>query len=180
MEANVRDLDFFEVVKLRRSIRSYAPTPVSDEDLIRILEAGRLAPSAGNRQPWHFIVVKDRKKRIRIAKGCRYGRFLTESPIVIIGCGDKEVSPRWYAIDTAIAMEHMVLAATALGLGTCWIGDFDEEDIRALLEIPGRFKIIALLALGHPREKLDMLGKLLHLVRPRKKLEAITSLETYE
>ena len=119
------------------------------------------------------------RKGVGSPGGCRYGRFLAESPVIIVGCGDKEASPRWYAIDTAIAMEHMVLAATALGFGTCWVGDFDEEDIQILLEIPSRFKIIALLAVGYPRKSWDTLGRLLHLVRPRKKLEAITSLETY-
>ncbi|MGC8849300.1 MAG: nitroreductase family protein [Candidatus Bathyarchaeia archaeon] len=172
-------MDFFDVVKSRRSVRSYAPTPISNEDLIRILEAGILAPSAGSKQPWHFIVVVDREKRVRIAKGCRYGRFLAESPAVIVGCGDREASPKWYAIDTAIAMEHMVLAATALGLGTCWIGSFNGEDIRMLLEIPRRFEIVALLAVGYPRGKLDILGSLLHIARPRKKLEAVASVERY-
>jgi nitroreductase len=173
------NLDFFEVVKLRRSVRSYAPSPIPDESLIRVLEAGRLAPSAGNRQPWRFIIVKDYEKRVRIARGCRYGRFIAEAPVVIVGCGDREASPRWYAIDTAIAMEHMVLAATALGLGTCWIGTFDGEDIRALLDIPGKFEIIALLAMGYPKKKPDMLGRILHLVRPRKSLEAVAFLEAY-
>lgn len=172
-------MDFFDVVRSRRSVRSYASKPIPNEDLIRVLEAGRLAPSAGNRQPWHFIVVADRERRVRIAKGCRYGRFITESPVVIVGCGDREASPKWYAIDTAIAMEHMVLAATALGLGTCWVGSFDGEDIRRLLEIPNRFEVVALLAVGYPREKLDVLGSLLHMVRPRKKLKAVTSMEKY-
>ncbi|MEM2122443.1 MAG: nitroreductase family protein [Candidatus Bathyarchaeia archaeon] len=172
-------MDFFDVVKLRRSVRSYASTPIPEDSLIRILEAGRLAPSAGNRQPWCFIIVKDHEKRVRIARGCRYGRFIAESPIVIVGCGDKEASPRWYAIDTAIAMEHMVLAATALGLGTCWIGAFNGEDIRDLLRIPSKFEIIALLAIGYPKKKLDILGRLLHILRPRKKLQAVTFLEAY-
>lgn len=172
-------MDIFETLRKRKSVRSYLPTPVSNEVLAKILEAARLAPSAGNVQPWHFIIVKDEKKRVRIAKGCKYGKFLDESPIVIVACGDKKASPNWYAAETAIALEHLVLAATALGLGTCWIGMFKEEEIRVMLKIPERFEIIALMALGYSHEKADLWAKILHAVRPRKRLEEVFSIETY-
>ena len=172
-------MDVFEAFMYRRSVRSYAQTPVPDEVLVKILDAARLAPSAGKKQPWHFILVKDEEKRIRIARGCRYGRFLSESPVVIVACGDKKASPRWYAVETAIALEHVVLAATALGLGTCWIGMFDEEDIHYVLGLPENFKIIALMALGYPRERIDLSAKILSVLRPRKKLQDIVSLEVY-
>jgi len=172
-------LDVFEVIRVRRSVRSYEPTPVPVEKLRKVLEAARLAPSAGNLQPWHFIVVMDPDKRKTIAKGCRFGRFLVESPVVIVGCGDQRASPRWYAIDTCIAMENLVLAATGEGLGTCWIGSFNEAKIREMLKIPGHLKVVALLALGYPREKPDILAKVGHLIRPRKKLEKIAHLEEF-
>ncbi len=107
-----------EAIQKRRSVRSYESTPVPVEKLKTILEAARLAPSAGNIQPWSFIVVTDSYKRRKIAKGCRYGRFLAESPVVIVGCGNQKASPRWYASDTCIARENIVLAATSEGLGT--------------------------------------------------------------
>jgi len=171
-------LDVFETIRKRKSVRSYEPTPIPEEVLTQVLDAARLAPSAGNAQPWHFIIVKDEDKRARIAKGCRYGRFLAESPVAIVACGDKKASPHWYAIDTAIALEHLVLAATALGLGTCWIGAFNQEDIRGMLKLPEKFDIVALMALGYRRKKLDLLAKILHMIRRRKKLEDIVSLET--
>lgn len=143
------------------------------------MDAARLAPSAAGKQPWHFIIVKEEDKRVRIAKGCRYGRFLAESPVVIVACGDKKASPHWYTVDTAIALEHTALAATALGLGTCWIGAFNQEDIREILRIPERFEVVALMALGYPHGKLDLLAMILHFVRPKKKLKNILSLEVY-
>jgi len=172
-------LDVFEAFRRRKSSRSYADTPVPDDVLVNIVEAARLAPSAGNVQPWHFIVVRDDEKRRRIAKGCRYGKFLSESPVVIIACGNKKASPRWYSVDTSIALEHIVLAATALGLGTCWIGMFNEEEIRDMVNLPDQFEIVALLALGYGKKKRDLWAKILHAVRPRKKLGEIVSQETY-
>ncbi|NIR87791.1 nitroreductase [Candidatus Bathyarchaeota archaeon] len=172
-------MDVFEAIQKRKSVRSYEPTTVQVEKLRKVLEAARLAPSAGNIQPWRFIVVLDSDKRRKIASGCRFGRFLAESPVVIVGCGDQRASPRWYAIDTCIAMENLVLAATGEGLGTCWIGFFNEKEIREMLKIPSRLKVVALLALGYPRKKLDILAKLAHLIRPRKKLEKIAYLEEY-
>jgi len=112
-------LDVFEAIQKRKSVRSYKPTPVPVDVLWRVLEAARLAPSAGSVQPWHFIVVMDPDKRRKIARGCRFGRFLAESPVVIVACGNQKASPRWYAIDTCIAVENLVLAATGEGLGTC-------------------------------------------------------------
>ncbi len=172
-------MEVFEAIQKRKSIRSYGPTSIPSEKLQRLLEAARLAPSAGNIQPWRFIVVMDPQKRRRIARGCRFGHFLDESPIVIVGCGDQKASPRWYAIDTCIAMENLVLAATGEGLGTCWIGSFNEKTVREMLKIPPHWKVVALLALGYAREKLNITAKLAHFMRPRKKLEKVAFLEEY-
>ena len=172
-------MDVFEAIQKRKSVRSYKPTPVPADKLRKVLEAARLAPSAGSVQPWHFIVVMDPDKRRKIARGCRFGRFLAESPVVIVGCGNQRASPRWYAIDTCIAVENLVLAATGEGLGTCWIGLFDEKEIREMLKIPSRLEVVALLALGYPREKRDISAKLAHLIRPRKKLRKIVHVGEY-
>jgi nitroreductase len=153
--------------------------PVPHAKLKKLLDAARLAPSAGSVQPWRFIIVTDSEKRKKIAKGCRYGHFLADSPVIIVGCGDQKASPRWYACETCIAMENLVLAATGEGIGTCWIGAFNEKEIREMLKIPSHLKVIALLALGYPKEKLDISAKVVHLIRPRKKLETIASLEEF-
>jgi nitroreductase len=172
-------LEVFEAIRKRKSIRSYEAAPVASEKLIKLLEAARLAPSAGNIQPWRFILVLDPQKRKRIAKGCRFGHFLAESPIVIVGCADQKASPRWHAMDTCIAMQNLVLAATGEGLGTCWIGSFNEKTIRGMLKVPNHLKIVALLALGYPREKPNITSKLAHFIRPKKRLNKIAYLEEY-
>jgi len=171
-------MDVFEAIKSRKSVRAYDSRPIPNEILLRILEAGRLAPSAGNIQPWHFIVVGDVEKRKRLAHA-RYARFLAESPVVIVGCGDQKASPQWYMVDVAIALENIVLAATNEGLGTCWIGSFSEDEIREMLKIPEKFRVVALLAIGYSRKKFDLAGKLLHFVRRRKKLKKIVSFEEF-
>jgi nitroreductase len=174
------EMDVFEAVKKRHSTRAYELKSVPEEKLNRILEAARLAPSAGNVQPWHFIIVKDREKRETLAKGGRYARFLAESPIVIVGCGDQKASPNWYKVDVAIAMQNMVLTATEEGLGTCWIGSFNENQVKGLLKIPENLRVIALMALGYPRETLNIQGRILHLVRRKKDLKKILSIDEYE
>ena len=175
-----RDLmDVFEAIERRHSVRAYLPDPVPEDKLARVLEAGRLAPSAANVQPWHFVVMKDAEKRNRLAEGGKWAGFLAEAPIAIVGCGDKEASPKWCVVDTTIALENMVLAATGEGLGTCWIGSFAEADVKKLLNLPDKYCVVAILSLGFPCEKVDLTGKLVRLVKPRKKMGEIVSLDTF-
>jgi nitroreductase len=171
-------MEVFEAIRKRHSVRSYLPDEVSSEKLEKMLEAARLAPSAGNIQPWHFIVVSDQQKRKKLSKG-RYAKFLVESPVVLVGCGDKRASPNWHTVDTAIAMQNMVLTATSEGLATCWIGSFHENQVKELLGIPERLKVIALLAVGYRREKLELASKALHFFRRKKKLRKIVSIEEF-
>jgi len=172
-------MEVFEAIQTRRSIRSYLPDEVPEEKLTRILEAARLAPSAANRQPWHFVVVRDAQKRKRLSEGGMFARFLHESPVVIVGCGNKWASPKWYVVDTTIAMQNMVIAATGEGLGTCWIGSFTEKQVKDLLEIPSRFTVVALLAVGYPREEKGLASKIARLIKARKELGEIVSLERF-
>ncbi|MEM2028093.1 MAG: nitroreductase family protein [Candidatus Bathyarchaeia archaeon] len=171
-------MDVFEAIQKRRSVRAYEPTPIPREMLKKILEAARLAPSAGNIQPWHFIVVTDAEKRRRLAEA-PFAGFLKEAPVVIVGCGNQRASPKWFMVDVAIAMQNMVLAATAEGLGTCWVGSFNEDKVRDLLKIPSDYRVVALLALGYPRNKLDIQGGMIHLIRRRKSLEDIVGFEEF-
>ena len=172
-------MEVFDVINKRKSVRAYAPTPVPRGTMEKILEAARLAPSAMNVQPWYFIVVTDAEKRRKISKSGRFAKFLKESPVVIVGCGDSNASPKWHVIDVSIAMQNIVLAAVGKGLGTCWIGSFDERLVKELLKIPERFKVVALLAMGYPRKKLDLIAKIVHLVRRKKKFNKIVGFDEY-
>ena len=171
-------MEVFEAIQKRHSVRSYLSDKVPIEKMMKILEAARLAPSAGNIQPWHFIIVTEQQMRDKLSKG-RYANFLVESPIVIVGCGDRQASPNWHLVDTTIAMQNMVLTATSQGLGTCWIVSFNEDQVKKLLDIPERFKVIALLAVGYRRETMDLSSRVLHFFRRKKKLEKIASLEKF-
>jgi len=145
-------LEFIEVVRRRRSIRRYKTTPIPEEVLNEILEAARLAPSAGNRQPWHFLVVRDddTKQQLGISS------WVAGAPAVILGCVDTRVRDEPLCIvDLSIAFEHIVLAAANLGLGTCWIGRFvagSDEAVKRVLGIPKHVKVVAVTPLGYPDE----------------------------
>ena len=171
-------MDVFEAIEKRRSIRSYEPTSVPKEKLAKILEAARLAPSASNVQPRHFIVVTDAEMREALSAGM-FAKFLKQAPVVIVACGDEKKSPKWYAIDVAIAVENMVLAATGEALGTCWIGSFDEDKVRAILKIPKNLRVVVLLAIGYPSGKEGLGSKVIRMVRKRKSLDEIVSIEEY-
>ncbi len=152
-EREMQKMNVKEAIRSRRSIRRYKNEPIPSDKLETILEMARLAPSASNRQPWEFIVVQDEDKRRKIAGNCKYGSFLSECSVIIVGCGDTQITSKWFALDTFISMEHIALTAVEEGLGTCWIGAFDDAETRKLLKIPENLKIVALMALGIPNEK---------------------------
>jgi nitroreductase len=170
-------LEVFDALRIRKSVRAYELKQIPDEVLMKVLEAGRISPSANNAQPWHFIVIKDFDKRKTLSKR-RWTKFLSEAPVVLVGCGDRGRSPDFNVIDVSIALQQMVIAATAEGLGTCWIGDFDGKTVRDLVKIPDKFDVVCMLAMGYPREKLDMAAKIIR-ARSRKKLDEIVSYEEY-
>jgi nitroreductase len=145
-------MDVFEAIKRRRSVRKYRPEPIPKEKLESILEAARLAPSAGNRQPWLFVVVQAAERKKALAEHANEQAFLADAAAIVAAVGDPDVSARWHEKDTMIALEHMVLAATALGYGSCWIGAFDEDAVKRLLKIPARMKVVAILPIGVPAE----------------------------
>jgi nitroreductase len=148
-------MDVLKVIQSRRSIRSYDSRDVEEDKLLRVLESGRLSPSAGNRQERVFIVIKDTKTRKLLSEAAKNQRFVAEAPVVIAACSvEKEYIMNCgqlaYPIDTAIAVDHMTLQAVEEGLGTCWVGAFDEEKVKELLNIPRDIRVVALLALGYP------------------------------
>jgi nitroreductase len=173
----VLNLEVFDAIEKRKSVRAYDSRPVPEDVLMKVLETGRIAPSASNIQPWHFIVVKDPERRKALSDG-KWAKFLTESPVVIVGCGNKKKSPEWHVVDVTIAMQQMVIAATAEGLGTCWIGSFYEDKVRKALKVPEELRIVAMLAVGYSKEKSDLTSKIVRS-RNRKKMDEILSYEEF-
>ena len=165
-----------EIVE-RYSVRKYLDKDVEEEKLREVLEAGRLAPSACNYQPWKFIVVRDEETRKKIAEPTTWAKFIAEAPVLIVACKVRDgfLMGGWYdsaILDIGIAVDHMTLQATHLGLGTCWIGDFNEKLVKELLEIPENVRVVALLTLGYPREKKIPKKK-------RKPFEEVVSFEKF-
>ena len=150
-------MEFMDVVAARKSVRGYADKEVEEEKLTQILEAARMAPSWANRQCWSFIVVKEKAKIEELA-GRLVNSWLKQAPVVVVACGDPEKSGShnkmdYYLVDVAISMEHLVLAATDLGLGTCWIGGFNEAKVKQVLGVPDRIKVVALTPIGYPADE---------------------------
>jgi nitroreductase len=138
----------------RRSIRKYESKDIPEDVLKLILEAGRQAPSAVNRQPIRFVIVNDHEIAKEFSSDL-FNRFIKDAPVVIVGCADVNslLTGKWAVVDATIAMQNMVIAAWTLGVGSCWIGAFNEKKVKELLKIPDKWKIVALLTLGYPAEQ---------------------------
>jgi nitroreductase len=138
----------------RRSIRRYQKKEIPKGVLLQVLEAGRQAPSAVNRQPIRFVIVSD-QNILKDLCDTVITRFVKEAPTVIVGCADVKslMTGKWAVVDTTIAMENMVIAAWALGIGSCWIGACNEQKVKEMLKIPKDWKVVALVTLGYPSEQ---------------------------
>ncbi len=170
-------MDVFEAIGQRRSVRSYEDREVEEEKLHQVLEAGRLAPSANNRQEWKFVVVRDGELRRRLVDAACGQQFVGEAPVVIAACAVEHdhtmpCGHRSFLIDLAIAIDHMTLAARALGLGTCWIGAFDQQKTRDVLGIPDGVQVVELLPLGYPTSWPD--------ARPRKSMDEVACFDSWQ
>ncbi len=170
-------MELKEVIEKRKSIRDFEDTPVPEDKLLKVLEAARLAPSSSNRQPWKFVVVRDHKRRQELAQAAGGQTHIAKAPVVIVAVPTmpelvmKSGVPN-YAVDLAIAVDHMTLAAVNEGLGTCWIGAFSQEMARDALKIPEGYRIVVLLPLGFPKQ--------LEKPKIRKFLEEIVCYETFK
>ena len=147
-------MDFMDVIEARMSVRSYSDKDVEEEKFTTIFESARIAPSWANKQCWSYILVRDKEKIKKLSMGL-INSWMKHAKAIIIACGDPKKSGsrngmEYYLVDVAISMEHLVLAATDLGLGTCWIGDFDEEKVKQILDIPEKIKVVALTPIGYP------------------------------
>ena len=146
-----------EAIKSRQSVRSYLDKPVQQDTLDELFEAASLAPSAGNRQEWRFVAVTDPEMRMKLARAAAGQAFVGEAACVIAACAETDghamrCGQLSYPIDVAIAIDHMTLRAVELGLGTCWIGAFSEDEVKKLLGIPAPVRVVELLTVGYPRD----------------------------
>ena len=170
-------MDVFTAISQRCSVRAYKATDVEEDKLKKVLEAARLSPSANNGQDWKFIVVRNKETRKKLAKAAFGQSFLVEAPVVIAACG---LEPKamlacgqpMHTVDVSIACAYMILQAYELGLGTCWIGAFNEDEAKKILSVPNNVRIVALTPLGYPNEPPSQ--------KFRKSLNHIVCHEKYE
>lgn len=151
-------MSVLNVIKERGSIREYKDEPIPKNKLTEVLEAARFAQSAANRQPWEFIVVTDPAMKRKLAEAARSQGFVGEAAAIIVCLADPNRSAKvgpfdGFLIDLAIAIENMVLTAWDIGLGSCWIGAFNEERVKTLLNIPKQLRVVSLLTLGYFDER---------------------------
>lgn len=178
-------MEFIDVIKSRTSVRDYMNKPVEQEKISYILECARFAPSAANKQCWRFIVIQDKETIEQVAKTTIINRWLRTAPVVIIACADPTESTinndfEYYPVDVAIAFEHLILAATDLGLGTCWLAEFHEEKLKKLLEIPKRIRIIAFTPVGYATEKKGIREQLTKTIVKAKKRKTLDEIVHYD
>jgi len=150
-------MDVLDAIRTRRSVRQYAAKPIPGDVMQRMRDALRLAPSACNLQPWHFILVQDADVRRQVAQAARDQMWMADAPVIVVACGLVDEAYKHMGgygnsadVDVAIALDHLTLAAVAEGLGTCWIGAFDEKAAKKLLGVPKNVKVIAMTPLGYP------------------------------
>ena len=144
-----------EAIRKRCSVRSFLDKPIEEDVLRSVLEAGRLAPSAKNRQEPRFIVVKDPKLRSKLGEAAKGQSFVGKAPVVLVACAFDDgyvmtCGQLSYPIDVAIALDHISLAAVEHGLGTCWIGAFYEDNVKEILGIPEHIRVVQLMPVGYP------------------------------
>jgi len=163
-------MDALEALRTRRSVRSYEPRPIDRADLETVIDAGRLAATARNEQPWEFVVVTDRDKRMKLAELAEYGKFIADAPAcVVVLCANA----KYYLEDGAAATQNILVAARALGLGTCWVAGDKKPyaaEICRIVGAPAECKLISLVAIGHARSIPDP---------PKRPLEEVLHWERY-
>jgi len=152
-------MEFSELIARRYSVRAYKPDPVEEDKLQRVLEAARLAPTACNRQPFQFIIIQTAGREAELRR-IYHRSWFSQAPLLICACGLRELAwsrkdgQNYVYVDTTIAMDHLILAATNLGLGTCWVAAFDVEVAREVLGLPNNVEPVAFTPLGYPADQL--------------------------
>ena len=147
-------MDVLTAIRGRRSVRAYKDTPVEEDKLKKILEAARLSPSASNRQEWKFIVIRNKETRKKLAKAAFHQSFVAEAPVVIVACATEAnaimaCGQPTHTVDLSIACAYLILQAYELGLGTCWLGAFKEEEVKKILKIPESIRVVTVIPVGY-------------------------------
>ena len=157
----VNSVDIFDIITKRRSIRTYERQELPQDTVEKLLEAARWAPSAGNVQPWAFVVASSQKTKQALAIAAYGQKDLEEASIVIVVCADEKRAAESYGVrgktlycvqDTAAAIQNILLSAYSLGLGSCWIGAFKEGAVKVVIRAPKEMRPIALIPIGYPNE----------------------------
>jgi len=164
-------MDCLEAIMTRRSVRKYKPDEINQDDLMTILNAGRMAPTAGNLQPCHFVVVQDAAVRQELQAVAFGQEIIAQAPVVIAVCAEPERSAQYgdwgrtylCLLDCANATENMLLAAHSLGYGCCWVGGFNEKQAKTLFNLPDDFRVVSLIPIGIADEVPEF--------RPRRELQ---------
>jgi len=150
-------MDVMDAIKARKSVRSYLDKAIEDEELVSVLEAWRLAPSASNRQEWRFIIVRDKTMKKRISDAASRQSYVGDASAIIVACAETDehvmlCGQQCYPIDVAIALDHITLAAVEKGLGICWISAFDEKQVKEILGVHNEIRIVGLMPIGYPAD----------------------------
>lgn len=169
-------MNVLSALQERRSIRKYSSKPIEQEKLDKVLEAARIAPSASNKQNCKFVVVKDKSTIEKLKNAAGGQRFVAEAPVVIVACGTEpshimRCGQYAYSVDLSIAVSYLILEAYEQGLGTCWLGNFDEKEVKEILGIPENIRVVAVTPLGYADENPT--------ARPRKTINEIVSYDKY-
>jgi len=149
-------MDVREAIRTRESVRNYQEKEVEEEKIKRIFELVRLAPSARNAQEWRFVIVRNKQTREKLKEAANGQPFVAEAPVVIAACAETDqrlmtCGQPAYTVDVAIAIDHLTIAAVEEGLGTCWIGDFHEDKVKDILNIPEDIRVVQIVTLGYPK-----------------------------
>ncbi len=158
-------MEFYDVIRTKRSVRKFKNDAIPEEVLNRVLDAARIAPSGHNTQPWRYVIVKDPDLRKRMVPACNNQEKVAEAPVLIVACGHKlsldkgrkrniggYVGEMSFLLDMAIGFTYLTLAARVEGLGTCWIGAFNNTEVKKLVGVPERYEVAALTPIGYPAD----------------------------
>ena len=180
-------MEFYNVITKRKSTRSFQSRNVEEEKIAFLLECARQAPSWANKQCWRFIVVTDPDTIRALARTSLINRWLKHAPCITVACGDPNESGvnsniAYFTVDISIAFEHLILAATDVGLGSCWIGRFDEQKVKEILFIPPRIRVVGMTPIGYPMDQVTLREKTVKKVirsTSRKQLKEIVHYEKW-